>query len=1309
MANANINVDLSQSIQNVEGLAKAVEKLAQSLGSVLQLSGQLQGSMATIQGVAGAASSPSAAMGTADSAPVAGSMFSKAGQAAGDVSDKYDAAQLALYKKTAESIAAGQTDVSGGFHRGGTRHGPGGNYIPKLMEASLFNKMKSDDQAGSLYSSIKATASGSGLVDPYGNPAKSALKDQVASTASASERSSVYNPDSMYGIGITKADVGKAISAENTGETAKGQDRIASAIEQLNQASKGADDSKVKALADMVQLLQTVGDNMRDSSKELAEANKNVRETSRLPVDSPKRIAALNQQDIATGKVGSAYGMAGDLIQHADGMAPPGGAPPSRWNRFGGMAGKAAGGLGGLIGLASAATIGYMGAEQVLDQATYGSKLAGEQSKALSEQDLFKTSLEEADMTKAANVIKYRGNILFPDEKQRFTGTSGFDNAMKAAYDMETQSRGMEERERGMSLEGAGTSAGLGALGIIGGATLALTGPVGWGAAAGLAAMGAGTYGAISGIKGLAAGEFGSKYTAMEGGLNKGIAGSMGRGMHGARWNELASDSQYAQEMISRSRIVGNARALQEAETKQQQGRITAYQSILDLEDTEKYGVTLAGPDAMTKEGVMAMYRAEADASGITATKEVGEQWLKTKEAIETRRANVLGYSGTAHGLNLMSADQQNTDNSTKAPGLAAYQARRRTNLEGRNPTDTAEYVQKLYEDITGKEATEQGITREHTLNTVNYVNNLKRDLNKGVQGSLNAAQSQRISNLPAGAVVAGIEAFGQERFMGILGGASATGLDPAQRNNYIKAISAMPGGEKAAEDMQKVFQQRELRPSVFAQLGISASEYMQRHAEITSTLGVSKAEGEQLTGRALTMSRSGMGSFQQMMGNLSQISAVSGGRGENLDKLETVMSAAVAAGFDKSRMAQQFVSTTTQLAQSTKSRDVEGVAARLSVASRFMGTEIGRGVKADELSLRVAAEGMQGYNQFTAQTQGPMGAFKAMGLLGAGAEFNSSFMATMKMGSEEYGSRLAQLKPGAKISDPSLTRALAARSIAIQQRKPGMTNAEADEAARAELTEEYTGANKGAENLIEASMSSTSQASIAGYKKRLETAKGDELKRQLKGFYGEFEMGAVAMGLSPEAGVIAGFRAGQAIRPEDKDFQANVNEGKKAFRKRANAGAGVFRNVGEVKMQEFLDSLIINTGVADFGKAADKEDIENYYNTNQGAALINKAGYAVPTASAFLSQQNDGTAAKITKGELARAGQYSIDVQSKAEAVRVTNFRDLGRLLKEGGLLNDNLKERRSIGNSGYNGSDTSKMINDAAGGKYGPSKKLY
>ena len=202
---------------------------------------------------------------------------------------------------------------------------------------------------------------------------------------------------------------------------------------------------------------------------------------------------------------------------------------------------------------------------------------------------------------------------------------------------------------------------------------------------------------------------------------------------------------------------------------------------------------------------------------------------------------------------------------------------------------------------------------------------------------------------------------------------------------------------------------------SPYAALGMSASEFMMAQAQLTNSMGDQASIGQ--TSRLLGIGKGGFGSFDQLLSGLIGINRAAGGQ-DNTQKLEQVLSSAFGAGFDKSRMAQQFVATTNELSRSLGVTSPEMMARTLS----FGASAFSLSGRADELSLAMSTKGISELASFTGQTGGAVGSLKVMGAYGAGVGFGQGTGVIGGSNTEQLADYERQLSSGS-ITDPRLDR----------------------------------------------------------------------------------------------------------------------------------------------------------------------------------------------------------------------------------------------------------------------------------------------
>jgi uncharacterized coiled-coil protein SlyX len=175
-----------------------------------------------------------------------------------------------------------------------------------------------------------------------------------------------------------------------------------------------------------------------------------------------------------------------------------------------------------------------------------------------------------------------------------------------------------------------------------------------------------------------------------------------------------------------------------------------------------------------------------------------------------------------------------------------------------------------------------------------------------------------------------------------------------------------------------------------FANLGIGPEELQQRAYQYQSALGIGQMKrtedvvaGDKAFKNLNRMSIAGFGSFEQLAGNVTALSQISGGTTKQNEKqLEDILAKGVEKGFNGSRLSQSLIQSSAEIASSLNLRNVAGVTSSLLAGASVIGAGT-----IDERNMRDAAAGIQKYAQFTGQKEGPMAALRMAGILQSGID----------------------------------------------------------------------------------------------------------------------------------------------------------------------------------------------------------------------------------------------------------------------------------------------------------------------------------
>lgn len=290
----------------------------------------------------------------------------------------------------------------------------------------------------------------------------------------------------------------------------------------------------------------------------------------------------------------------------------------------------------------------------------------------------------------------------------------------------------------------------------------------------------------------------------------------------------------------------------------------------------------------------------------------------------------------------------------------------------------------------------------------------LKKNREKeiGVQGQLDMVAAQK-----EGVISVGRNAMTRKDIERMLLGSSGVSFGSTPEMDTENAIGDASerifGKRGRARSGPRVSEN--LLNSITSNLEMAPSEFMMKANQLTGALGAGERGGMGGTADMIRLGRSGLGDYGQLLGNLGQMNQVAGGQ-DNTSKLRDVLTSAVSIGFDKSRLAQSFVSTTTSLAQSLGTTNVGAVGESLALRAQALG-----GGKADERSMSEAARGMQALDQATKGLQGVTGVTKMASIFGAGARVGTGAGILSHMSSTQLANALREIDQPGKVNDPNL------------------------------------------------------------------------------------------------------------------------------------------------------------------------------------------------------------------------------------------------------------------------------------------------
>jgi hypothetical protein len=443
------------------------------------------------------------------------------------------------------------------------------------------------------------------------------------------------------------------------------------------------------------------------------------------------------------------------------------------------------------------------------------------------------------------------------------------------------------------------------------------------------------------------------------------------------------------------------------------------------------------------------------------------------------------------------------------------------------------------------------------------------------------------------------------------------------------------------------------------ASRGLSIPEFASIRNQLSGVLssGASYAQA----GRLTDLSRAGLGSQEQLLGNVMGLQQTTGNQ-TGLKQLESVLASAVSTGFDRAQFAQRFVATVTELSASLRTSDTSRTASALGMTSQAL-----TGQSGSLLGLSLAQQGLQQVGQFTGQTQGLTGTLKAMALFGAGGTVGTG--ANLIQGMNAFQLQQGQdiisksLKTGNFSSlggDPRITQAIRAarggqsfESMSPQEQREAMQRAQRQFGATAQA------AWSPVQGVVDAlggqgkyqSLLQSAQAALKS---------GD--KNALQNVLSEVAALGPVEGMDA-MGVTSGFL--QQASGGDSTMSAAQRQG--ALNQAVDAGTKNFRDEFSVKRQRFISGMAA-TAARDMNRRVNEKQLREYFDVAGGgqaageAIQVNVGGKVVTLKSMAdfdklsTPEERNSALAQITTGRL-MSGQMAKIAEAEGTMTRIDSF----------------------------------------------------
>lgn len=1095
MAN-NIKLDISGMVQQVEDLNKALEQLGVLAQGVF-------GTLGRAADVFGGKMSSASQSTAASSAP---SMISSAGQTA---SSEFDAS----ITRGLRAAAIAKAGVNA----------PGSPFVTNSPDPSAMILEKRVDASGNKFHITGFTQSNLQQAIIDGEAARLQREMQARQSAQAQSQPASFVPQANVtaAFGYGAKDI-----ARLTGQ-APGVENLSRSLSDLSANLSGSNKEVARALGMLQTDLKQQFQSFQTSLAAFGAAEGD---------DAQKRAMAELTQ--AMRKLDDTITEAQEAEMQARQLAGGGGG-------VGGGGGGMFGGMGfmdmlrrfGPAAFGAAATIGtgVLGAEVALRQATAGKQLDLMQSESSIAQQTFKMATEANDMTKAENLLMYRGDILFPGRFQ-YLGAQGMRNAFGAAAQIHEQQMALMRAERNLGAFGAG-------VGVIGGLGAA-AGSIMTGGAIGAVGSIFGLNQAMSSLSGGLRDYYTNPLTLAEGGLTGTFMGrTLGRmsglSMEEMRMAEVAGKRRMDQEQFSA------ARAIQELELQRNPTALVGMQELLDRQRAQQQGGLLVG-----------RYAASMNTFDRTLTGPYAKGFERRQAAIAAAENDKAALEAKIAGIEM----PELAGSALTMPAGTGLAMRSRAELQDKIRIRKFEAEQRL----------------------------------------------EAAKNLPV---------------------TGEAGMSPAAR------------------------------------LGMSTAEFMLSSSQLANYVG-GGISADRLTGMGATtdflrLSKGGFGSFEQILGQLGGVNAVAGGE-NNTNRVMNMFAAAVSAGFDKSRMANQFVQTSTELSRVIQSTSPDEVAKRLS----FTASALSATGRADERSLAEAARGMAEFSAYTASGTGAMGSLKLMGAYAGGAVMGTGAAMTATSNAEQLMEYQRQLDSG-NITDPRLQR--------IVRLSGGIEGAK----------RQISGSLQSAMSIPASVMALTMQGNER-FRERFGGASVSEILSQNVNLTGRArqEFIQTMMDLASESSSAAGLsEAGGMAAMSAMMGQAGFGSpaDRKALNTAINQGLGKTVTTAEQNLRRFIDNLYGRERADMQRQKVSREEYRKAvgeYNVapievggrELTADILSdmeaKAAKGDKSAEAFLSKA-DAAIGNMDRLQLAQSARNSLSAMTGDQRVYVTNLADMGYWLK--------------------------------------------
>lgn len=781
------------------------------------------------------------------------------------------------------------------------------------------------------------------------------------------------------------------------------------------------------------------------------------------------------------------------------------------------------------FGLATAGTMAVMRTGLAMDEAIVGAERRGVEARGNIASRLAARALESQDMADPENLLRYRADLIFGRQFD-YIGTEPTSLVRAAQEEME-DALNVDRQRMILGITSAGAGVALGGAQAVGGMAATLGGGgIGAGVGVGMAAHGAQgmmeSFGA--GIDAVAQNRY---LQATRGGLEGSFLGELWRGDDTYRRQRLAIEASRAE---LGQEFLGNVDRLQDAEIREKFSlMLPAMQERQRMVEARQQGAILVGEYAVRERDLLNQLMGSQDPS------------LERQRAL--RLSERAAYFASTPDGEFSQRAQEAASRFVAGERPLSF---RPTGPSVEDAREALEEHKRAYRLENFNQESER--TKELTRQRVKLTEDLRK------------AQAQR------------------DR-------ANLVGLPPAVLEQRLETMF-----EPETDFVRPI-------DTVSSNLEMAPSEFMSHMNMLTNVLGTRRSRGRSTTvqgnrfgiegiqagiydtERLVNLGRSGLGDFQSLLGNIASLNRVAGGQ-NNINQLTEVMASAVTAGFDKSRTAQMFVQTSTELAKSLNLTNVSNIASQLGRQATLTSVT---GI-ADERSLERAAQGIQTYNQFTAQRGGLVGALRAARVFEAGGKIGRGASMMMGLSVSEAQEMLAQLPFETQGASPEMLAMLSPEDRAAAQRDPTITN---------DKLQQIMLMNRGETSAVRSQLQGLVSGSNQIYKAIYSSFGGDDINRRLAAIKKAQAEGDTARAIQLQKEFIAhgagvgetmgiGYSAGQAGAMQvmvESGIESNLVN-LEAIEGKIAAGKSAFRDPAQVNLRKYMDNLLRDLGRATTG-----------------------------------------------------------------------------------------------------------------------------